>query len=299
MQLASFLDARDIIVEHKILSKQQVYHNLVERICRHHQLPICGDKLINMIHQRDEEASTAYPTGIAIPHIRMEGYQDTVVAMAFLQNPIDFDGTKVNWVVLIITDKCSSKIYLNMVAALLKLSKNAAQMALLKSAVDGHAVIHHLKTLAIEVKKDLSIADIMITNPVSITPDRLLKDLGALMSEKGISVIPVTDEQGKFLGEVSLLNFLKVGVPDYLMMLDNLNFLSSFEPLESLFERQEEVRVSEIMDKGVDCIQPDASVIEAVFEMIQHNTRHISVVDNGRLVGVVTAMDIFTQIVRA
>lgn len=297
--MASFLDARDVLIEHKILSKEQVYQTLVERICRHHQLPICGDKLIELIRKRDEEASTAYPTGIAIPHIRMEGYQDTVVAMAFLQNPIDFDGVKVSWVVLIITDKSSSKIYLNIVAALLKISKSPEQLALLMSAVDGHAVIHHLKSLNIEVKKDLTIADIMITNPISITPDKLLKDLGALMSDKGISIVPVTDSQGKFLGEANLLTFLKVGVPDYIMMLDNLNFLSSFEPLESLFERQDEVKVSEIMEKDIDTITPDASVIEAVFEMIQHKKRHLSVVENGKLVGVVTAMDIFTQIVRA
>ena len=51
MYLASFLDARDILVEQRILTKEQVYNMLVERICQHHQLPICGTKLyLSLIH---------------------------------------------------------------------------------------------------------------------------------------------------------------------------------------------------------------------------------------------------------
>jgi PTS system nitrogen regulatory IIA component len=168
MYLASFLDARDICIEQRVLSKQQVYQMLVDRICAHHQLPSCGTKLLELILQREEEAPVAYASGIAIPHIRMEGFEDTVVAMAFLQNPIDYEGTKISWIVLIITDKTSSKTYLNIVAALLKLSKDSEAMANLAAAHDGHSVVHRLKEMAVMVKKDLFISDIMIVDPVSI-----------------------------------------------------------------------------------------------------------------------------------
>jgi len=299
MYLASFLDARDILVEQRILTKEQVYNMLVERICQHHQLPICGTKLYDMIIKLDEEAPTAYPTGIAIPHIRMEGFEDTVIAMAFLQNPVDFEGTKISWVVLIITDKTSSKTYLNIVAALMRLSKDTSAMAHLNSAHDGHSVFHRLKEMQVEIKRDLYISDIMISDPVSIMPDANLRELNYLMSANKIAGLPVVDENKNYLGEVNILDLLKVGIPDYLMMLDNLNFLMSFEPLEKLFDKQDEIKVREIMSKDEIYLRPEASIIEAVFEMILHKKRYMSVVKDGKLVGLVTAMDILLKVITA
>jgi PTS system nitrogen regulatory IIA component len=276
-----------------------VYRLLVYRICHHHKLPTCGKELLDMILKRDEEAPTAYPSGIAIPHIRLDGFQDTVVAMAFLQNPLDYEGRQISWVVLIITDISSSKLYLNMVAALLGLSKNPEAMRNLASCADGHAAFHLLKQMNVEIKKDITIADIMIREPVKIHPEERLRQLGALYSEHGFSMIPVVDENDRYLGEINILNFLRVGVPDYLMMMDNLNFLLSFEPLERLFEKLDEVRAREIMSTDEKYLLPEASVIEAVFEMIQRQKRYICVVDKGRLVGVVTAMDIFRKVIQA
>lgn len=299
MYLVSYLDAQDICIEQRILAKVQVYERLVELICRHHKLPNCGKKLLDLVLKRDEEAPTAYPSGLAIPHIRMDGFEDTVVAMAFLQNPIDFDGTKVSWVVLIITDKTSSKTYLNIVAALMKLSKDKEAMAVLGSAQDGHSVMHLLKKMEIQVKKDLVISDIMIPDPVSIRPENTLRDLNNLMSQHNIAGLPVVDANGIYKGEVNVLDLLKVGIPEYLMMLDNLNFLTSFEPLEKLFDKQDELLVKDIMTKENEVLRPDASIIEAVFEMISHHKRYMSVVKDGKLVGLVTAMDIFKKVIKS
>jgi nitrogen PTS system EIIA component len=299
MHLASYLDARTISFEQRILTKEQVYQQLVDSVCSYYKLPVCGIELLDLIIKRDQEATTAYPTGIAIPHIRMDGYKDTVIGMTFLQNPIAINGTMVSWVVLIITDMTSSKLYLNIVAALLGLSQNADTMKELASGQTGQGLIHLLKQMNVEVKKDLTISDIMIKNPVSIRPQAFLSDMSAVMNECEVSVIPVTDEQGKYLGEVNILNFLKVGVPNFLMMIDNLNFLLSFEPLENLFEKQNEVRVREIMLTDEACLSPSASIIEAVRDMIKLDRRYMSVVENGKLVGVVTAMDIFRKVIKA
>lgn len=299
MYLASFLHARDIRFEQRSVTKLQIYQNLVEAICRHHPLPVCGEELVNLILKRDAESSTAYPSGIAIPHIRMDGFKDTVVAMSFLAEPLDYEGTRVNWVVLIITDKSSSKIYLNMVAALLGLSKDAAVMQSLFSAGDGHAVVRTINDLGVQIKKDLCIADVMIKEPVSILPNALIRELGVLMEERDISMLPVADSEGNYLGEVNILNYLGVGIPNYLMMMDNLNFLLSVEPLEHIFEEQDVKTVKEIMSIDQKTLQPGASIIEAVREMILLKKRYLSVVDKGKLVGIVTAMDIFRKVIKA
>lgn len=273
----------------------------MEKICALHlqHIPKCGKPMLDMILERDRISSTAYPTGIAIPHVRMEGFEDTVLAMCFLQNPLDYDGTAVHWVCLIITDKSSSKLYLNIVAALMKISKDAEVMRQLHDQKDGHSLIHLLKIMQIKVKEELTISDVMITDPFCVSPDATLRELDDLLNRHKTSHLPVVDENRRFLGEVSILKVLKVGVPDYLMMLDNLAFLKSYEPLESLFEKEDELKVADIMKREVDVLSPSASIIEAVFEMIQNNKRFFSVVEDGKLVGIVTAMDIFRKVIKA
>ena len=112
-------------------------------------------------------------------------------------------------------------------------------------------------------------------------------------------MLPVVDAQNTYLGEVGVINLLKVGVPDYLMMIDNLNFLSNFEPLEHLFDKEDIVTVREIMYANHVTLSPSTSIIEAVTLMIRYKCRFFSVVENGKLVGVLTAMDVFSKVFKA
>lgn len=300
MLLSDLLDAKSILHESRILSKEQVYRLLVDKICHHRKLPICGEGLVSLILERDAESSTAYPTGIAIPHIRMEGFRDTVVGMAFLQNPLDYEGTKVHLVCLVITDRSSSNIYLNLVAALLRLSKDIGIMRELAELRDGYAVVQRLRKLEIQIKKEVTIADIMVSEPITISSEAKLTELESILCSRNISFIPVVDSNNRYLGEVNILRLLKVGVPDFLMMLDNISFLRSYEPLEKLFEQEDLLTVGEIMSRDEDFLSPDTSIPEAVFEMIQHHKRFYSVVDSShKLVGVVTASDIFRKVIKA
>jgi len=299
--LSDFLDPRTILMESRILTREQVYENMMRKLCETHKhdLPICGMPLLEKILERDREASTAYPSGIAIPHIRLDGFQDTLISLCFMQNPLDFDGTMVSWVALIITDKSSSRLYLNIVAELLGLSKNQALMERLLRERDGVGIKHVIAKEGIRVSKDIFLSDIMISDPVVVHPDTTLKELNALMNTHNIAGFPVVDEKGRFKGDVNILNLLKVGVPDYLLMLENLAFLQSYEPLEKIFEQEESILVKDLMDKDVITLNSNASIIEAVYEMILHKKRYFSVVDQGQLKGVITAMDIFRKVIKA
>ncbi|MEN6445916.1 MAG: PTS sugar transporter subunit IIA [Candidatus Cloacimonas sp.] len=297
MLLASFLEPRNILFENKILTKEQVYRLLVDRLFSQYKMPISASELMELILKRDEEISVAYPSGIAIPHIRMDNFNDTLIAMVFLQNPLDYNGIKVSWVVLIITDKTSSKTYLNIVSALLKLSKDEKAMAAMQSAGDGHSVIHFLKKNEVEVKKDITINDIMVQNPIAAQPQSSLRELINLMGTHRVAGMPVVDETGKYIGEVNVLNLLKVGIPNYVMMLENLSFLASYEPLENLLEKQDILFVKDIMTTDDVVIRPEASIIEAVFLLFSNDKRYLSVVQDGKLIGLVTAMDILIKVI--
>ncbi|MCB5245562.1 MAG: CBS domain-containing protein, partial [Candidatus Cloacimonetes bacterium] len=192
-----------------------------------------------------------------------------------------------------------SKIYLNIVSALLKISEDEEMMTQLRSFNNGIEVINYLRQCKIKVGQELSVADLMVKNPVCVTPDTLLSKLDSLMNEHNISCIPVVDNEGRYLGEISILDVLKVGMPDYLMMIDDVAFLRSYEPLESLFEKEELVYAEEIMQKNTRVLSSDASIVETVYHMIKDNKRYFCVVDKEYLVGIITAMDIFRKVIKA
>ena len=299
MYLSDLLDAKAILHIAEALSKEQVYRMLVEKICKHYHLPVSGDALLKKILERDLVSSTAYPTGISIPHIRMDDFDDTVVSMAFLESPLDYEGTPVHWVCLVITDKSSSKLYLNLVAALLKISTAAPLMKAMMDT-DDLGVMQQIKDMEIFITKEITVADVMESVPVSVHPDISLRELGDIICTNSVSRVPVTDNSGNYLGEVNVLRLLKVGVPDYLMMLDDVSFLRSYEPLEKLFEQEDILTVGEIMDIDKKYFSPEASIPEAVFEMIQQYRSFYPVVDSlGKLVGVITAMDILKKVIKA
>jgi len=299
MQLVSLLDPKLIYFEEQSLPKEEVYRKLVAKICSFYKPPICGEKLYDLLMKREEETSTVYPTGLAIPHVRLDGFNDTILGICIPRKPIIENGQEIKLIVLILTDNNSAKLYLNIAADLVRLSKNTEMFNTILNEKDGHGVYSFLQKANIIVKEDLSIKDIMNSEPITISENASLKQLGDLLSETNITIVPVVNKDGYFVGEVSIMQFLKVGVPDYMMMMNNVNFLRSYEPFEKLYEQEGKVIVRDIMSVLEPTIAPDASIIETVFKMIQSQKRFFTVTHDKKVVGIITAMDIFRKVVRA
>ena len=82
------------------------------------------------------------------------------------------------------------------------------------------------------------------------------------------------------------------------MMLDNLSFLSTLDPFDKLLENEDTIQIKKIMNKPLVQLAPEASIIEATFEMTQHKRRQIPVVKDKKIVGVISYMDILKKILR-
>lgn len=299
MQLISLLDPKMIYFEESSLSKEENLKVLVSRICKHYKLPDCGDTLYRMVLQREAESSTVYPTGLAVPHVRVDNFNDTLIGICIPRRPIVENEQEIKFIVLIITDKSVAKLYLNIVAAFMRISKDEALMADILRQKDGNGVFQLLKQANISVKDDLTVRDIMTAEPFIIKDTANIRELADLLGKNNIKTVPVVNQQNNFVGEVNIVQYLKVGVPDYLMLMDNLLFLRSYEPFETLYDREEEILVRDIMTMPEHTLAPDNSVIEAVFKMIQTGKRFFTVVHEKKVAGTITAMDIFRKVVRS
>ncbi|MBM4398926.1 MAG: PTS sugar transporter subunit IIA [Candidatus Cloacimonetes bacterium] len=299
MRLISLLNPKLILFEDKALTKEQIIRRMLDKICEMFELINCTDKLMQKVLERESETATVYPTGMAIPHIRMDGLDDTIIAISIPRHPIKDKDTEVKIYILILTDKNISSLYLNVVASFMRISKDEALYNSLLNAKDVHSFMNYIEQANIKDKDEVTVSDIMTTEPPVINENETIKALAEMMKEHHLYYIPVVNNNGDWVGDVNLLHYFQVSVPDYMQMMNNVNFLHSFEPFEHLYKQEDNVLVKQVMSKPERLLHPDYTIIEAVFEMVKQKKQTFSVIQDNKVVGIVTAMDIYTKVVRA
>lgn len=144
---------------------------------------------------------------------------------------------------------------------------------------------------------EVKVRDVMSRDVISVPSDTALKDLAALLSERRISGVPVVDD-GKVVGVVSEGDVLmkQVGRP-----------ISRRRPLDWIFGEQqdpEEVRrrmastVGEAMSSPATTIDADRSLREAAAKMVDAKVNRLPVVEDGKLVGILTRADLVRAYLR-
>ncbi|MDC0335294.1 CBS and ACT domain-containing protein [Pseudodesulfovibrio sp.] len=131
------------------------------------------------------------------------------------------------------------------------------------------------------------IANWMTKDVVTITPDRSMMKASKVMKDKGISRVPVVDENGKILGIVSDRD-IKDASPSKATTLD----------MHELYYLLSEIKIKDIMTKKVTTIRADETVEKAAVLMLEGNFGGLPVIDeNNVVVGIITDTDVFKVLV--
>jgi CBS domain-containing protein len=110
----------------------------------------------------------------------------------------------------------------------------------------------------------------------SVAPDATVHEALAIMAAKNLAAVLVMSE-GSLLGIVSARDFGRKVI------------------LEEKSAR--EVRVREIMTSSLITITPEATVLDAMKLMDRHHFRHLPVVKEGKLEGLVTMSDLMSAVI--
>lgn len=126
------------------------------------------------------------------------------------------------------------------------------------------------------------VKDIMSANVYTVSPQTTLPDAMALMEEKKIRRLPVV-ENDRLVGIVTLLDLVRASPsPATSLSVWELNYLLAKLP------------VKDIMAKNPLTVRSDVPIDEAAKVMREHRIGGLPVVDDGKLVGMITETDIFT-----
>ena len=146
----------------------------------------------------------------------------------------------------------------------------------------------------------MTCASVMRVDPHTARQDSTISAALDLLIENHLSIIPVVDAQGKFIGLFGLHCLLGLMMPRAATMndgLDDLGFIS--ESITHVKTRMTEFlpqHISEFLMKDPILVHPETSLDKALMLLYKHGNDLPVVNNTGLLVGVISPWDVINKI---
>ncbi len=122
----------------------------------------------------------------------------------------------------------------------------------------------------------------MTAHPITVQEDTSVTDALTFMRQNRVRRLPVLDRHGRLVGIVSEKDLLYASPsPATTLSVYEISYLLS------------KLKVKEIMTREVITVCPDCPLEEAARIMVDHKIGGLPVVEDGRLVGIITETDLF------
>jgi CBS domain-containing protein len=149
-----------------------------------------------------------------------------------------------------------------------------------------------------------TVAEIMQRDVVTASPDDDVESVLRLLRSHELPGIPVVNEGGRCVGIVTEADLVISGedgdlhLPHYLEILGWVVFLEPIRHFEDRLRKAFATKVDDMMTRDPVTIGPEATVEEAAHTIAKTGHNRLPVVEHGRLVGVVTRLDVLEAMAR-
>lgn len=141
----------------------------------------------------------------------------------------------------------------------------------------------------------MRVSDLMTREVVTVTPETPLKEAAALLAQRGISGLPVVNAQGEVVGVLSEADVVMKASGEE----RRRGLLGWLLEADLGFEDKLRARtVGDAMSAPAITIEASRPVHEAAALMVRESVNRLPVLDEGRLVGIVTRADIVRAFTR-
>jgi CBS domain-containing protein len=137
--------------------------------------------------------------------------------------------------------------------------------------------------------------DIMTGPPLTALPETPVGEIARLLTEHRISGVPIVNEQGELVGMVTESDlFLKEkGVPFSLVRVPALfNQWADPKRIIEVYEHARRYTAADVMTRNVFSVGVEEQIGEVARLMLRHKVKRLPVLENGRLVGIITRQDL-------
>ena len=148
-----------------------------------------------------------------------------------------------------------------------------------------------------------TVAEIMDSSPATVTPDADVESVIRALREHELPGIPVVNDGGRCVGIITEADLVlpdddgDLHLPHYVNIFGGTIFLEPLQRFEERLRKAFASKARDLMTEDPDTVAPDTTVDEAA--RLIHETGHnrLPVAEHGRLVGVVTRVDVLGALV--
>ena len=143
---------------------------------------------------------------------------------------------------------------------------------------------------------------IMTVDVVSVSPTASVGRVARLMHERAISGIPVIDVDRRVVGMVTDLDLIllntRIEAPHFLPLLDGRIPLETPSHFKKRIQHAAGTTAKDLMSESVVTVGPEEDVETLAALMVKEHVNPVPVVEEGRLVGVVSRADLIRWLTR-
>jgi CBS domain-containing protein len=150
----------------------------------------------------------------------------------------------------------------------------------------------------------LMVADIMDTDTPTVTPEDTVERVLKVLHDHELNGVPVVTAGGRCVGIITEADLVMTGedadlhLPHYFELFGGLVFLEPLGHFEERLRKATAALARDLMTEDPVTIEPTASVHEAAGKISRSKHNRLPVVQHGRLVGVVTRVDVLEALTR-
>jgi CBS domain-containing protein len=149
-----------------------------------------------------------------------------------------------------------------------------------------------------------TVADIMDADPVTVSPSTDVETVVHLLRRHELPGVPVVNDGGRCVGIVTEADLViadeqgDLHLPHYIELFGGVVFLEPLRHFEERLRKAVGSNVGDIMTSELTTIEPDAGVHDAGRVIAESGHNRLPVIEHGRLVGVVTRVDVLEALTR-
>jgi CBS domain-containing protein len=142
------------------------------------------------------------------------------------------------------------------------------------------------------------VRDIMDPSPATVRPDSPVEDVVRTLRAHELPGVPVVDEEGRVVGMVTEADLVlpddegDLHIPHYINLFGGTVFLEPLSRFETRLRKAFASTAEDMMTADPETVGPDTTVREAARIIHESGHNRLPVVEDGRLVGVVTRLDV-------
>lgn len=150
----------------------------------------------------------------------------------------------------------------------------------------------------------LTVRDVMETDVPVVQPTDSVERVVQILKEHELPGIPVVNDGGRCLGIITEEDLILSGenddlhLPHYFQLFGGFVFIERLSHFEDRLRKAVAATAGDLMTEDPVTIEPTASISEAARVIAQRKHNRLPVVEHGRLVGVVTRLDVLEAMTR-